>query len=174
MGLTNRQKRFVEFYLQSWNASDAARRAGYKGESNRIGSRLLTYVDVQAYIKQRMQETAMKSDEALTRLADIARFSLPELIVERQRPVYDRDGNQVGTEQVFELDWEKVRQNGHMIKSLANTPAGVKIEAYDGQHALELIGKGLGIIKENVEQKNTNEEVKITFYMPENGRDPGN
>lgn len=173
MGLTNRQRRFVDFYLQSWNASDAARRAGYKGDANTVGPRLLANVGVQTQIKQRMKENAMETDEIVQRLGEQARFNLVDLLIEIKKPIYDRDGELVEEKQVFELDWEKAKRYGHMIKSIAHTRDGVKIEAYDGQTALIHIGKALGILKENVEQRTTNEEVEVHLYMPE-GRDVKN
>ena len=34
--LTPKQRAFVEHYLESWNATKAARRAGYRGNSNTL------------------------------------------------------------------------------------------------------------------------------------------
>jgi phage terminase small subunit len=54
MALTPRQRRFVAEYLISLNASQAAVRAGYSAKTARAaGSRLLTFVDVQAAIEKR-------------------------------------------------------------------------------------------------------------------------
>lgn len=171
MGLTNRQRRFVDFYLQSWNATDSARRAGYRGDPNTVGPRLLVNVGVQAQIKQRMKENAMEADEVVQRLGDQARFNLSDLLIEGRKPIYDRDGNLLEEKQVFELDWAKVKQYGHMLKSIANTRDGVKIEVYDGQTALIQIGKALGVLKENIEQKTTNEEIEVHLYLPEGRND---
>jgi len=37
-GLTDKQKIFIEAYLECWNATEAARRAGYEGNDNTLGS----------------------------------------------------------------------------------------------------------------------------------------
>ena len=72
MALTNKRRVFVYEYLKCWNASEAARRANFK-QPHSQGSRLLENVEVQAYIKARLAETAMSADEVLNRLADHAR-----------------------------------------------------------------------------------------------------
>jgi len=72
MPLTNKRIAFVEHYLSCWNASEAARRAGYK-QAHSQGPRLLENVDVQAYVKARLAESAMCADEVLSRLTEIGR-----------------------------------------------------------------------------------------------------
>ena len=71
MPLTNKRIAFVEEYLSYWNASEAARRAGYAHRSE--GSRLLANADIQAYIKLRLADMQMSANEVLNRLADHAR-----------------------------------------------------------------------------------------------------
>ena len=72
MALTTKRIAFVELYLACWNATKAARRAGYK-QPHSQGPRLLENVEIQAFIKARLNEHAMGADEVLSRLADIAR-----------------------------------------------------------------------------------------------------
>ena len=72
MPLTTKRIAFVEHYLACWNASEAARRAGYK-QAHSQGPRLLENVDVQAYVKARLTESAMCADEVLSRLTEIGR-----------------------------------------------------------------------------------------------------
>jgi len=71
MPLTNKRIAFVEHYLACWNASEAARRAGYAHRSE--GPRLLSNADVQAYVKLRLADIQMTADEVMQRLADHAR-----------------------------------------------------------------------------------------------------
>ena len=72
MPLTNKRIAFVEQYLQCWNASEAARRAGYKFAGTE-GHRLLQMAEIQAYVKLRLADMQMSADEVLNRLADHAR-----------------------------------------------------------------------------------------------------
>lgn len=53
--MTPRQKKFCEYYIQSGNATDAARKAGYSEKTARaIGNENLTKPDIQAYIHERV------------------------------------------------------------------------------------------------------------------------
>lgn len=49
------QKNFADFYIETGNQTEAARRAGYK-QPHVQGNRLLDNVRVQAYIEQRLEE----------------------------------------------------------------------------------------------------------------------
>lgn len=53
--MTPKQKKFCEYYIQSGNATDAARKAGYSEKTARaIGNENLTKPDIQAYIHERV------------------------------------------------------------------------------------------------------------------------
>lgn len=71
--LTPRQRVFVEEYLRCWNASEAARRAGYKTRANEAGRSAMSNPDIQAEIQRRITEISMSADEVLLRLAQHAR-----------------------------------------------------------------------------------------------------
>lgn len=76
--MNTKQTVFVAEYLKCWNASEAARRAGYNGKSNVIGARLLADVSIKAEIKHRVEELTMSADEILIRLTEQARGDLGE------------------------------------------------------------------------------------------------
>lgn len=48
--MKQRHRIFIQEYCQTFNASEAARRAGYKGRSDVIGARLLVNVSIKAEI----------------------------------------------------------------------------------------------------------------------------
>lgn len=53
--MTPKQKKFCEYYLQSGNATDAARKAGYSEKTARaIGNENLTKPDIAQYIAERI------------------------------------------------------------------------------------------------------------------------
>ena len=55
--LTPKQKRFCEEYLKSGNATEAAKKAGYKESSAcEIGNQNLRKLQISSYIKRRMEE----------------------------------------------------------------------------------------------------------------------
>jgi phage terminase small subunit len=76
MALTNKRKVFVYEYVKCWNATEAARRAGYK-QPNTQGPRLLVNDGVKARIKEVLDDAAMSSEECLQLLSDIARGDQP-------------------------------------------------------------------------------------------------
>lgn len=78
MALNEKQKAFCEYYAACFNAAGAARSAGYSQKTAKsIGQRLLTYVDVQNYLKE-LSEKAQKSriataEEILEYLSGVVR-----------------------------------------------------------------------------------------------------
>ena len=131
--MNKKQRVFIEEYLQCWNATEAALRAGYsKRTAYSIGPRLLKNVEVSEEISKRITEKAMSADEVLIRLADQARASLDDIVT-----IYGSGKND------WKLDLPKVIAEGkaHLIKSLTPTQYGLKVELHDKQRALELLGK---------------------------------
>ena len=62
--MTERQLRFVEEFIATGNASEAARRAGYAERySNRMGTRLLNQINIRAAIDERLQ--AVKTSKTI-------------------------------------------------------------------------------------------------------------
>ena len=53
--LNERQRKFVEHFMISGNASDASRKAGYKTKANVSGSTLLAKANIQAAIEKRQE-----------------------------------------------------------------------------------------------------------------------
>jgi phage terminase small subunit len=77
MKLRDRQKVFAEEYLRCWNATQAARIAGYSEKSIRsVASEALANPNIRAYIQARLVELKMFSDEVLLLLADQARADM--------------------------------------------------------------------------------------------------
>lgn len=74
--LTEKQKRFIDFYIQTSNAAEAARKAGYSAKTARnIGNENLTKLHV--FIQERLQkvdEEQIASDkEVLKYLSNVMR-----------------------------------------------------------------------------------------------------
>ncbi len=137
-GLTNKQKVFVEEYLQCWNATEAARRAGYK-HPNVSGPRNIVKAGIQTKIAERLAAKAMDTDEVLARLGDQARGDLGDFL--------DITPGKVA------LNLEKAKGQTHLIKKFRQTKDGVSIELYDAQAALEKLARahGLFIDRQQVE-----------------------
>lgn len=55
------QKAFADYYIETANATESAKRAGYSEKTARSqGQRLLTNVDISAYIRERLDEQSEK------------------------------------------------------------------------------------------------------------------
>jgi phage terminase small subunit len=145
MALNTKQQLFVEHYLQHWNATQAAIRAGYSDKTAySIGQRLLKDVEVAEAIAERIAQVAMSADEVLIRLADQARSDMGDFMTD-----------------YGELDLAKAKTSGklHLIKSYTSTDkGGVKVELYDAQAALVHLGRHHGLFVDRQELTGKNGE----------------
>lgn len=155
--LTTKQQAFVAHYLICWNASEAARRAGYTGQANVVGPRLLANVSIQAAIQERLTELHASADEVLTRITDQARASLEDF-VDVAAPSTDLSGaDDVQDAKAIASGWRlnlvKAQQLGklHLLKKLKSGQWGPEIELHDAQAALTLLGKHHGLFIERNE-----------------------
>ena len=78
MRLTPKQKAFAEYYIETGNATESARKAGYKGKNlNRIASENLSKLDIKSYIDEKMKELESKriakAEEVLEYLTRVLR-----------------------------------------------------------------------------------------------------
>lgn len=169
--LNRRQARFVEAYLQTWNASEAARQSGYKGKRpDQAGHQMLRNSEVAAAVDARMGEIQMGSSEALTRLAQQARSNIATF--------YHQDGS---------LNWSEIENQGHLVKRIKarttrrTTPNGgetetteTDLELHDGQAALIKIGEHHRLFgsRSAIEEAAANGALQsnVTVYLPDNGR----
>ena len=153
--MNNKQALFVDYYLQSFNASDAARKAGYSERSAReIGRKLLTNVDIKTAIQERLNDVHMSADEALKLLADIARGDMAQMM----------DISSVG----FSLDMSRAKELGltrlikkvkqktvtHLAKNESDEDREVidlEVELYDALGAIRDILKVHGKFVDKVE-----------------------
>jgi len=124
--LNDRQASFVEYYLDGWNATQAAIDAGYAEKSARMqASRLLTKDNIKERIRQRMVELSMGPEEVIRRLTEQASTNASYFLTETGA-----------------VDWDKVKKQGHLIKKIKHTKGKhSEIELYDAQAALSLIGR---------------------------------
>lgn len=142
--MRTRQKLFVEEYLRCWNASEAARRAGYSPRSAAsIGWENLRKPEIKQEIDRRIEEELMSVNEVLVRLAQQARAEYSEYIA--------ADGS---------LDLERLKADGkaHLVKSIKRTRYGIQVEFYNAQSALLQIARYHGLFNEKAET-----HTRVTF-----------
>lgn len=133
MGLTNKQKIFIEYYLQEWNATQAALKAGYsKRSAASIGNENLLKPEIRDEIQRRLDESAMSADEVIQAIGEIGRASIEDFIE------IDEE-----TGRLKNIDFGGAKRAGklHLIKSITPTANGLKVELHDRMRALELMGK---------------------------------
>jgi len=87
--LTPKQEAFCREYLIDLNASQAAVRAGYKGDPNTVGPRLLAYVGVRSLIQKLMTERA----ERVQRTADDVLKDIHKVKDACMAEAFDQQGN---------------------------------------------------------------------------------
>ena len=145
MALSDKRRAFVDFYLANgFNATKAAEAAGY-ANARRAGSRLRTNEDIRAEIAARTASRAMAADEALQRLAALARVSLADFYD------VDDDGNLV-------LNLQRARESGklELLDGITCDQRGnLTLKLPDRIRALELIGRNLGLWVDRVQQDTT-------------------
>lgn len=134
--LTDKQRLFISEYLSTFNATEAAKRAGYsKDTAYAIGWENLRKPEIASEIKKYLDNHAMTAEEVLARLAEQARGEYSNYITE--------DG---------EVDIALLVRDkkAHLIKSLKNTSHGVQIEFYDAQYAISQLAKHHGLAAETL------------------------
>lgn len=152
-----RSEVFVEKYLTCWNATQAAREAGYKNP-NKIGPRKLVEVGIQQAIKERLKDLQASADEVIIRLTNHSRASIEYFLDESN-----------------EISLEVARQNNALglIKKLKRTrrtePRGkdqepvvittLEIELHDAQSATVQMGKIRGLFVEKSQEMNWENEI---------------
>ena len=173
--ITEKQKRFADEWLVDLNGTRAYKTAYpsvKKDETAKAAaSRLLTNVNVKAYIQERQKErekrTEITQDRVLHELAliafakasDYARVVEKDAMVEvdgNMVPVLDEDGNQVKYRTVEPILTDELTEDQKKaIAVIKKGRDGFEIKPYSKIQALELLGKHLGMFTEKVEVKNT-------------------
>ncbi|MFA6174729.1 MAG: terminase small subunit [Kiritimatiellales bacterium] len=153
MALTNKQRVFVEEYLRTWNATEAALRAGYSEKTARaIGAENLTKPDISEEIQARLAEIHMTTDEALALLADHARGDIGEFMdVSRagfNLELLDENGNRKNTRVIKKI---KQKTTTFIAKKESDEDREVheiEIELYDAQAAIDKVLRVAGKYKD--------------------------
>lgn len=157
-GLSAKQFAFCEAYLETLNATEAARRAKYQASSAAvfgvIGHENLRKPKIKAYIEARLGELTMPAEEVLVRLsqqakgADVTDFA--EMVTIHE---IGEDGEKVVSDIRLNIDLEKIHDLGlgHLIKKISQTGSGISIEWHNPQKALELLGKYHKLFTEKIE-----------------------
>lgn len=143
-GLTGKQKVFIDAYLSNgFNATEAARTAGYKGDSNTlssVGYENLRKPEILVVVNGRLNEAAMSANEVLARLSRIARGEVDDFL--------DEDGK-------FDLPKARRLKKTGLLKKLKNKRTSKRVDT------METGGEGN---RETLETSLLYEEVEFEMY----------
>lgn len=168
--LTRKQKLFVDYYLQSFNATDAARRAGYSEKTAyAMGWENLRKPEIKKEVDARLEEVHMSADEALKRLADMARGDIGEF------------ANSFGG-----VDWVEAKQKGltKLVKKWKVRTVTVQgkgeeadkeivteeIELHDPQAALDKILRVAGRYRDNLDVTSGGQPIELIVKYATNDK----
>jgi len=154
--LNEKQKRFAAEYLIDLNASAAARRAGYsKKTAGSISFDLLQKPEMQAEIQRLMAKRAERTNVTQDRVVrELARLGFSDL---REVADWDENGSKwkssdeltddaAASIKDIKFTTERRRdRNGDTIDTV-----NAHMAMHDKKGALELLGRHLGIFKDNV------------------------
>lgn len=163
--LTPKQKAFIDEYLIDLNATQAAIRAGYsKKTAYRTGADNLIKPQIQAEIQKAMKErekrTEITQDTVLKELAAIAFANgsdfaqvVEEPVIINGSYVQDPDTGEIKKQEVVRVvPTDKLpEEKQKAIAGIKETRNGIEVNTYDKVRALELLGKHLGMFKDQME-----------------------
>lgn len=160
--LRPRQRRFVDAFIECWNASEAYRRSGGTGKNANVnGPRMLANAGIRAAVEERLNECGLSCAEVTARVAEMARADIGALwrvtqVMSDGGDEEEADGAPEVVAVVPEPDWGRILGDGRDprlsrgIKSLRITSRGVSIEMRDTFRPLELAARIHGMINDKV------------------------
>ena len=166
MGLTNKQRVFVEEYLRCWNATEAALRAGYSEKTSySIGHENLSKPEISELIRGKLEALQMGTDEALKLLADHARGDIGEFMdisgMGFSLQLLDASGNRKNTRVIKKI---KQKTTTFIAKNESDEDREVhetEIELYDAQAAIDKVLRVAGKYKDNIDIKSDGKAIQI-------------
>ncbi|MFR4478217.1 MAG: terminase small subunit [Fusobacterium sp.] len=149
-GLTDKQRLFCNYYMQSFNATQAAIKAGYSEKSAyQIGYQLLQKTSVKAYLnnlkEQQKSELFISQEWVLNRHAQIANSNINDYITPDGTLKKNTDGTLI---KKITVKTSKVEIEGAYKEN-----STVSIELEDRKESLKFLTKYLGLEKEESSNK---------------------
>lgn len=187
--LTDKYERFAEEYIIDLNATQAAIRAGYSEKTARSqGQRLLTIPAIQDRIQElkieRAKRTAVTADMVVDQLAKIAFADIKDFLDfgQREVPVMGVKGQLHEVKKKFDIvsgsfKTEKIPitktvnyvdfknsdvVDGCLISKVKQGKDGSSLELLDRMKAFEMLGRHLGMFKDNL---NLTTDKKLEDFM---------
>lgn len=175
MALTPKQELFVSEYLQSFNATDAARRAGYEGNDvtlASVGYENLRKPQIAEAISRRLSEAAMGADEVLMRLAQHGRADMGKWMSDDGEIDIAAMKRDKATHLIHKV--ERTERSGETKDGGTWSHVTAKVELHPAQAALGLLGKHHKLFADKVEHSGSVTMGNVTVVLPDNGRNDRN
>lgn len=156
MAMTEKQKRFCEYYIASGNATESAIKAGYsKKTAKETGYENLTKPHIKEYIDKKLEEMASDriadATEVLERLTQIARREVKE--------------NQVVTLRTKQEKWVPTGENGQLKKMVIEAEKAEVVEMpaklSDVNGALRMLGQRYALFTDKVDLQSGDIVIKV-------------
>lgn len=169
MKLTERQRRFVEAFIETGNAAEAARRAGYSKKTAHVtGVENLSKPNVKKAIEKRLKEIeAQKTatpEEVMQHLSAAVRGELNEDVVVVEGTGKGFSKAKVITKKISEKDRLKAAEL--LLKRYAYTSTESKREQ---ELRIQKLEAELKALKAETPDESQGEEI-VQIYLPDNGR----
>jgi len=177
--LTPKQQRFVEEYLIDLNATQAALRSGYSPDSaKQIGTENLAKPAIQAAIQEafnaRSERTQIDQDWVLKRLALLADANIKRIASWDDGAVEFKDSDDLSDEEAYIISEvaleETIKEGSGGDELVMRRQKKIKhVSDATKKSALELIGKHLGMFKENIQLNGPlgGIPVQVTYKKPD-------
>lgn len=136
--LNERQKRFVQAYLQTLNATQAAITAGYSANTaHSVGPRMLDNAGVKRAIQEGIGKVAAKADITTERiLNELARIAFGSM-----RDIAEWNASGVSFKDSASLTDDAAATISEVTETTNEHGGSLKIKQHDKLKALELLGK---------------------------------
>jgi len=154
--ISAKRQALIDHYFEcGFNATEAARRAGYK-HPNVQGPTLVNLSIVKEEIQRRLAERTLSADQVLSLLAEHATANIGDFV------------NDTGG-----INWDVIRsERGRLVKKVIHEKGRQsQIELHDSQSALALLAKQLDLTnKERHEHSGSGGGPIHVVILPDNGR----
>ncbi len=146
--LTDQQRLFVDYYTLSFEATRAAKKAGYSEKTaNQIGWQLLQLPSVREAIDEILERNAKRNDELRYRvIRELTRIGFANI---KDYGTFDHTGFRIHGSDDMDDDLAAVIQEFHVTET--DTSRSVKFKLASKEKALEMLGRHLGMFTDRVE-----------------------
>lgn len=152
-GITPKNLKFIENYIESGNATQSYIEAGYSSNGARESSyKLLTNTHIQKAIEKRRLDIANKNDvtaaKIINELAKIA-FLKSSDVFSYAKSTVEIDGIEIDRSIAYLKPHNELSDEAlSSIASIKETNTGLEIKLYDKQKALDTLSKYVGLSNE--------------------------